>query len=624
VNWQHFRSILWLRWRLWWNRIKKAGTVQAVILGIFAVFAVLFGGAMLVLAFVMGGWVVVQAAPIPFMFLWDLMVLGFIFAWVAGLLTDLQRSEGLSLDKLMHLPVSLGSAFVMNYLTSLIGLRMIIFLPALIGLSLGLVFAKGPIMLMLGPLLFGFLLMVTAITYQFQGWLASLMVNKRRRRLIVVVITASFIVLGQLPNILGNFFRGNIQEDVDRFHGSATKVEPTLENKKLTKEEYDRRQKELEGQLHAFANDPFHLARIGPTAQLANLVLPPGWLPLGAMGLAEGNILPAVFATVGMTLLGSISLWRSYRTTMRLYTGRFTSLKQSASAIPSKADTALATRSAPITTSLPVPIYVGRQILLEKKLPGLSEHVSAVALAGLRSFLRAPEAILMLLTPVIITLVFGGVILRNRSSMPPGFRPLVAFGAMTIVLLANQHIMCNQFGFDRNGFRVYVLSPARRKDILFGKNLTMAPLILGLGGMMAIMIQVLTPMRWDLFLAVIPQYLSMYLIFCLLANCMSILAPAPLAAGAFRRSNFRGWPLLFQIAFIFIFPVAQAPMLLPYGLEKILEDLGGLRGLPICLLLSVGEFVAVAFLFRFVLELEGSWLQVREKKILEIVATKAE
>jgi hypothetical protein len=131
-------------------------------------------------------------------------------------------------------------------------------------------------------------------------------------------------------------------------------------------------------------------------------------------------------------------------------------------------------------------------------------------------------------------------------------------------------------------------------------------------------------MRWDLFLAVIPQYLSMYLIFCMLANCMSILAPAPLAAGVFRRGNFRGWPLLFQIAFIFVFPVAQTPMLLPYGIEKILEDLGGLRGLPICLLLSIGEFVAVAFLFRFVLEMEGSWLQAREKKILEIVAAKAE
>ena len=43
--------------------------------------------------------------------------------------------------------------------------------------------------------------MVTALTYQLQGWLASLMSNPRRRRTIIMIITASFILLSQLPNL---------------------------------------------------------------------------------------------------------------------------------------------------------------------------------------------------------------------------------------------------------------------------------------------------------------------------------------------------------------------------------------------------------------------------------------
>ena len=47
---------------------------------------------------------------------------------------------------------------------------------------------KGILLLPVLPALAAFLLMVTALTYQFQGWLASLMSNPRRRRTVIVVI----------------------------------------------------------------------------------------------------------------------------------------------------------------------------------------------------------------------------------------------------------------------------------------------------------------------------------------------------------------------------------------------------------------------------------------------------
>ncbi len=48
---------------------------------------------------------------------WDGLVLAFLFFWLIGLLLELQRSEVLSLDKFLHLPVSLRGAFLINYLS---------------------------------------------------------------------------------------------------------------------------------------------------------------------------------------------------------------------------------------------------------------------------------------------------------------------------------------------------------------------------------------------------------------------------------------------------------------------------------------------------------------------------
>src|SRR5207247_1499819 len=57
-------------------------------------------------------------------------------------------------------------------------------------------------MLVVLPLVAAFALAVTALTYQFQGWLASMMVNPRRRRTVIVLLTAGFILLFQLPNLI--------------------------------------------------------------------------------------------------------------------------------------------------------------------------------------------------------------------------------------------------------------------------------------------------------------------------------------------------------------------------------------------------------------------------------------
>jgi len=45
-----------------------------------------------------------QTSPGVLLLVWDGLVVAFLFCWCIGLITDLQRSEVLSLDKFMHLP----------------------------------------------------------------------------------------------------------------------------------------------------------------------------------------------------------------------------------------------------------------------------------------------------------------------------------------------------------------------------------------------------------------------------------------------------------------------------------------------------------------------------------------
>ena len=93
-----------------------------------------------------------------------MLVVLFLLGWMVGLITELQRSDLLSLEKLLHLPLSLSGIFTLNYLSSLFTLSVVLLVPLLIGLSIAMVIVKGPLMLLLFPLGLGFVFMVTAVS----------------------------------------------------------------------------------------------------------------------------------------------------------------------------------------------------------------------------------------------------------------------------------------------------------------------------------------------------------------------------------------------------------------------------------------------------------------------------
>src|SRR5262245_892866 len=177
-------------------------------------------------------------APV-LMLVWDGVIVLFLFVWMTELLVELQRSELLAMDKFLHLPVSLNGAFLINYLGSIFSPGVVIMLAVMVGLSAGLVFSLGVKMLGLFPLVAAFILAVSSIAYQFRGWLASLMMNKRRRRAIVTIAGLVFVLLAQLPNLLTQPWRaGQRREDRVAMRKEIEKLDRALAANEINKEEY--------------------------------------------------------------------------------------------------------------------------------------------------------------------------------------------------------------------------------------------------------------------------------------------------------------------------------------------------------------------------------------------------
>ncbi|HEY7326168.1 MAG TPA: ABC transporter permease [Gemmataceae bacterium] len=629
MNWQHLWTFLWLRWRLRINQLRRGGIANVVIQTILLVAAFASAGVLFVSFLSLGLFALKDAQPAELMYVLDGIVLGFLLVWATGLLTELQRSEALSLEKFLHLPVSLSSAFLINYLSSLPSLSLLWFLSAMLGLNLGLLYSRGLAMLLLLPMLAAFVLMVTALTYQFQGWLATLMANPRRRRTIIVTATMFFILLCQLPNlvnILRPWENHAKQEQTTRLFQEQEQrhkeLARDLETGKISPQEYQKRQATLDREFEArFKKEKEERIRqtVMPaedTIRLMNLLLPPGWLPVGLEAAAEGWLWPILLAILGPSLIGSASLWRAYHTTMRLYTGQYTSGKTAG--VPA--------RSVSEGGSQPslTPRDGGtRANLLEKNLPWLSEQASVITLAAFRSLVRAPEAKMLLLSPLLMLIVFGSMFFATaRADVPEAVRPLIGFGAMVMVLFSMSGLLGNQFGFDRDGFRVFVLSPARRRDILLGKNLAIAPIAFAMAAVAAALVQVVYPMRADRFLAFVPRFVSMYLLYCIVANVLSILVPMRIAPGSMQPSKPGGLTILLQLVFMFSCPILMSLTLLPVGIELAAEAMG-LRYVPLDLLLSLVECAAIGGIYILLLGLQGDWLQAREQKILQIVTTKA-
>jgi len=559
MNWNQWRTILWLRWRLSRNQRSRLGALNKVI-GILL--GLLLGTGVLVscvTGFLLGFGPLARSSPTMLLLVWDGVAAAFLFFWCMGLLQEIQRSESLDLMRFMHLPVSLRNVFFFNYLVSWLTPSIMIALPGFLCFAAGLALGKNPLMILLVPVILGFFGFITSWTYLLRGWLVSLMSNARSRSTVIVAVTVVFITLSQLPNI---FFLG--------FGSRAARAQ--LDHRPV-----------VPAWFYA-AHDYF----------------PPFWLARASRALADGKISPALLAAAGFFALGGLGLTRAYRSTLKFYHG---------------------TNKAP-----KVPLAENKPAsppsrFLERKIPGLPDEVSAIALATLRSYLRSPEIKMALFSQLLINVVFGIMFFRpGVSASFLNMQPLLGTLVVVFSLLGAAQLLFNQFGFDRDGYRAYVLAPLSRRNLLLGKNLAVFPFVILVGTVIlaiALAARLIGPMT---FLAAMLTFAGGFLVFAMLGNLLSIISPFRTAQGSLKATKVPAKAVLMPFLSLFLLPVA----FLPVGLELLCSGRKWLVGMPVNL---VGSFLflllATIAYFATIAPL-GRLLQRREREILQSLTREIE
>lgn len=584
MNREQLKTILWLRWRLMCNQWRRSGGLGAVIAIIVGVSAILlavfaFGGALLGAAFGLG-----TVSPLVIMGIWFGITVFFLFLWTIGLLTELQRSETIDLQKLMHLPVALGQMFVINYLVSHFTLSIVLIVPAMLGLGIGLAIARGPEMILLVPLALSMVLMITAWTYCLRGWLATMMTNPRRRRTVIMCITFTIVLLSQGPNLYFNVFQ----------HRHSFK-------KPATNAEWQAQNNARDASAKKMFNNLIAVQRF----------VPPLWVPVGAQALAEGNPMPALLGTLGCLGLAALGLRRAYRTTVRFYHGE------------TGGKAAVAISGAAKKTS--APRDKNKRDFLKLSIPFVPEQSAALALATLRSLLRAPEVKMTLATSFIVTVILGAtVFLRAMANVPDIAKPFIATGSIVFSIFFLAQFLNNQFGFDRDGFRSLILSPADRRLILIGKNLAALPI----AAIFGLLLATLTAGRLHLpmltVMATLFQLVSLLLIGGLAGNLLSILMPFRIQPGTMKPTKMPGLAILGLMLCQFLFPVMMSPVFIGPLLEMFWQRFGLPDFVPINLICSALFCGLMIILYWQALAPLGRLLQRREIKILSVITVEVE
>lgn len=582
MDWSQLRTIVWLRWRLIRNQWSRGGTFNAVLTVVVVWFGFLIavaGGLGGVLA---GAFALAKAPPTVMLLVWDLLVGAFLLFWMIGLITELQRSETVDIGRMMHLPVSLKDIFIVNYVASHLTLSIILFLPAMLGLCLGLTLGGRWSMVLMFPLVLGVIFMVTAWTHCLRGWLAALMVNKRRRRAVVAGLTFGFILLFQLPNIFVN-----LMHDRGRHRPRTTKSAPADE------------------QIVARPGDR-DKPRLSPTVLAMHKYVPFLWVGNGAMALAGGSVWPAVLGAAGAFGIGGLGLRRAHKTTLGLYRGQ---AKVSKRARKPKAARVASTRRG----------------LFERSLPGVPDEAMALGSVFFRSLVRAPEIKMAMATNFIMLLFFGGMILLRRSStLGDQFKPFVATGAVVFAFFGLSQIMFNQFGFDRGGFRQIVLLPVQRKWVLLGKNLAFLPAALGMGGTVLMLVTLALRITPVVALAACLQLIAAILLVGIAANLLSVLLPHHVAQGSLKRTKTSLTTALLTFVSHLLFMAAMAALFVPPGMGLLISRVGWLPAASVNLLFSAALAGLLGFLYKLSLAPLGELLQRRERQILEVVTKEVE
>ncbi|MFN9852002.1 MAG: hypothetical protein ACK57P_09310, partial [Planctomycetota bacterium] len=202
-------SLFYLRYcmrRNAWRREKILGRVITAMFWLGATIGVL---GVFAIGILLGYLVHAQTQAGHALTFWNAVVTLFLVAWLIQISTDLFRNDVLTLDRIMHLPISPSHAFTLNYLSSLVNFPVVYLASFVTGSLVGASIVVGPVALLLVISLFAYLFMITAVTSQFQGALSAWMATPRRRQTVMIVLSLFFVfffpAVSFLPRLLDQY-----------------------------------------------------------------------------------------------------------------------------------------------------------------------------------------------------------------------------------------------------------------------------------------------------------------------------------------------------------------------------------------------------------------------------------
>ena len=537
MNLKQLFALAWLRFKLSINQQKKAGELNVILTRI--VYAVLACSSALsfIVPIAFGHWFLQDFSDNRLLAIWNGMIMFFLFSAAMSLMGQLQLNEVISIEKLLHLPVSLNGAFLINYLSSLMSGMVLVFAPAMLGFTCGVILAKGTSMFILLPALLAILFLTTSLFHQLKATFARIMQNKRNKAIVVVVIP--FVMV--MCFVMFSFFA----DSVGKIWNSSNLLGDLIKTWLLWK--------------------------------------------------------PNVYSVAGIVAIGFASQYFSYRALIKFYTGADTYVNKSKQQQLANA---------------------WASNLLFRKLPFSGDGASAVATAGLRSIIRAPEALMALMPPVLLLLVGIPYLVGYGDFVVPNYvEPWLQILVVAVTMLGFPAFLFTAFSYDRDGFRAFVLSPLKRKDILYGKNLAAGIPTIVSGVVLLAIIQIFLPDSWLAFASSLLQLPACFLAMCIVGNFLSVWFPVGLKRGNMQPANapMIHTILLYTGILIAPFLVVQAAMLFIFFEMLANGNFGPIDGW-LYLPLSAVQLAATWLIYRWTLTPLGQWLWKQEPKILDVVA----
>ena len=660
---------VWLRYRIRHNQV----THSSKILQAFAVLGMFF---VVMSTISVWGCGLLAGAFVPRLIgldnnylLWDLAALVALLSWTVHVLNEAQRGDPISLDRILHLPVSPGQAFVVNYLSSLGSTVFLMAAGGFLGLVIGSLFSVGPKAILFFFPMFAFLFAMTAITYWLQGWIAGLMANPRKRQTIIVMIPIAIILITQVPVQLIQWSSQStrlesnppvnpkdasppneaksestpeeitvkdssesqtpaVKSGSDASTSEADAVTPPEDttgvegNSLVTPTDADvtsadakdasidaKNASEIRAKKKQERREAM-FERLKSIASIANIAFPPLW-PAGAIqSWSTGSIwnpVPMFFSLV-MCLIGVQALRLSHRASLRYWRGEEDKKKIASPKTKAKA------------------VRVQKESrLCEISLPWISEETSAVVGMTWATMKRAPEIKMFMLLPMILPLILLMVFRERMSTSNDYLKLTIICGFSTFFLLVASGVAGNMFAYDRSGFRVFVLSGMDRTRILLGRNLAFAPLLGLLSTLCIVGFAILYGVSLRSTCLAMLTTLTMLPPYFLVMNLMAILTPFPLAVGSIQPKHFDFTTVVINVWLSMILPFILMVSMIPIGVYFLTNSfLPSMAWIPWEVFVGIGMSAASFGVYRLILPWQGQLLAKREKEMLRIVTSKVE